>query len=95
MRLRKLFAVSVNLSNSTAMLITLQVGLSYALTVALCFQRLERAQYIRERIFFTSLYDFSKAMSSIGSASIWGGARFLLARPFLWVGDGLCATGPP
>jgi hypothetical protein len=40
MALRNLVAVSMNLSSRTAMLITLQVGLSYALTVA-DFQRLE------------------------------------------------------
>jgi hypothetical protein len=43
MLLLNLVAVSVNLSYSTALLITRQVGLSYALAVA-GFQRLERAQ---------------------------------------------------
>jgi hypothetical protein len=56
MPLRLIVAVSVNLSYSTAMLITLQVGLSYALTVALCFQRLERARHLtKARTFFTLL----------------------------------------
>jgi hypothetical protein len=41
MLLRNRIAVSVNLSYSTAMLITLQVGLSYALAVAYCVVKYE------------------------------------------------------
>jgi hypothetical protein len=63
---RNSFAVRMNLSNSTAMLITLQVGLSYALTVALCFQRLELRAILPKRVLSSHyFYDFSKAIDSV------------------------------